>query len=127
MGLSHALDDTKPVPATLDVSFDVVFDANGSLSIQEGDRLIKQGGKVFDIAPTKWKFLKALVSRSRKVVIADPKAENLQAVVDLAAAGKLSIPVVQTVSLVHAPALLASLEQGKRLNGKAVIAFPDGP
>lgn len=33
LGLSHALDDTKPVPATLDVSFDVVFDANGSLSI----------------------------------------------------------------------------------------------
>jgi NADPH:quinone reductase-like Zn-dependent oxidoreductase len=71
--------------------------------------------------------LKALVSRSRKVVIADPKAENLQPVVNLAAAGKLAIPVVQTVSLAQAPALLASLENGKRLNGKAVIAFPDGP
>lgn len=77
------------------------------------------------IAPTKWKFLKALVSRSRKVVIADPKAENLQPVVDLAAANKLAIPVVQTASLVQAPPLLASLEQGKRLNGKAVIAFPN--
>jgi len=127
LGLSLALDYTKPLPPTLDRSFDVVFDANGSLSIQEGDRLIKRGGKVFDIAPTKWKFLKAPVSRSRKVVIADPKAENLQVVVDLAAAGKLSIPVVQTVCLVQAPALLASLEQGKRLSGKAVIAFPIGP
>jgi len=126
LGLSLALDYTKPLPTTLDGSFDVVFDANGSLSIQEGDRLIKRGGKVFDIAPTKWKFLKALVSRSRKVVIADSKAENLQPVVDLAAANKLAIPVVQTVSLADAPALLASLEQGRRLNGKAVIAFPDG-
>jgi len=125
LGLSHALDYTKPLPTTLDGAFDVVFDANGSLSIGDGDRLIKRGGKVFDIAPTKWKFLKALVSRSRKVVIANLKAENLQPVVDLAAASKLAIPVVQTVSLAQAPALLASLEQGKRLNGKAVIAFPD--
>ena len=126
LGLSLAIDYTKPLPSALDGVFDVVFDANGSLSPGEGDRLIKRGGKVFDIAPTKWKFLKALVSRSRKVVIANMKAENLQPVVDLAAANKLAIPVVQTVSLEQAPALLASLEQGKRLNGKAVIVFPDG-
>jgi len=126
LGLSLAIDYTKPLQSALDGVFDVVFDANGSLSIREGDRLIKRGGKVFDIAPTKWKFLKALVSRSRKVVIANMKAENLQPVVDLAAANKLAIPVVQTVSLEQAPALLASLEQGKRLNGKAVIVFPDG-
>lgn len=126
LGLSLALDYTKPLPTTLDGVFDVVFDANGSLSPGEGDRLIKRGGKVFDIAPTKWKFLRALVSPSRKVVIASMKAENLQPVVDLAAANKLAIPIVQTVSLAQAPALLASLEQGKRLNGKAVIAFDDG-
>jgi len=126
LGLSLALDYTKPLPATLDGTFDVVFDANGSLSPKEGDRLIKRGGKVFDIAPTKWKFLRALLSRSRKVIIADSKAENLQPVVDLAAARKLAIPIVQSVSLADAPALLASLENGKRLNGKAVIVFPDG-
>jgi len=33
LGLSHALDYTKPLPPTLDGTFDVVFDANGSLSI----------------------------------------------------------------------------------------------
>jgi len=125
LGLSAVLDYTKPLPTTLEEKFDVVFDANGSLSIREGDRLIKRGGKVFDIAPTKWKFLKALVSPSRKVVIAKVEAENLQPVIDLAAANKLAIPVVQTVSLAQAPALLASLEQGKRLNGKAIISFPD--
>jgi len=126
LGLSLALDYTKPLPATLDGTFDVVFDANGSLSPKEGDRLIKRGGKVFDIVPTKWKFLRALLSRSRKVIIADSKAENLQPVVDLAAARKLAIPIAQSVPLADAPALLASLENGKRLNGKAVIVFPDG-
>ena len=126
LGLSPAIDDTKPLPSTLDGVFDVVFDANGVLAIRARDRLIERGGKVFDIAPTTRKFSKALVSRSRKVVIANMKAENLQPVVDLAAADKLAISVVRTVSLAQASALLASLEQGKRLNGKAVIAFSVG-
>jgi NADPH:quinone reductase-like Zn-dependent oxidoreductase len=63
------------------------------------------------------------MSRSRKVVISNMKAANLQPVIDLAATGQLLIPIAKTVSLAEAPALLASLEQGKRLNGKAVIEF----
>lgn len=123
LGLHLALDYTKSLPTTLDGSFDVVFDANGSLSPQQGDRLIKRGGKVIDIVPTKYKFFRALVSRSRKVVMANLKAQNLQQVVDLAAARKLAIPIAITIALDDAPALLSSLEQGKRLNGKVVIAF----
>ncbi len=123
LGLSLALDYTQSLPTTLDGTFDVVFDANGSLSSREGELLIKRGGKVIDIVPTPQKFLKALFYRSRKVVIANMKVENLQPVVDLAAAGKLTIPIVQTISLADAPVVLASLEQGKRLNGKAVIVF----
>ena len=103
--------------------FDIVFDANGSLSVKEGNRLIKRGGTIIDIVPTKIKFLVALISRSRKFVFADVKAENLQRVMQLAVAGKLTIPVAQTVSLSEAASLLASLEGGKRLDGKAVITF----
>lgn len=120
---TRAGQERSPLPATLDGTFDVVFDANGSLSPREGERLIRHGGKVIDIVPTRQKFLKALVSRSRKVVISNMKAENLQPVVDLAAARKLAIPIAQTISLADAPALLSSLEQGERLNGKVVIAF----
>jgi len=127
MGMSLALDYTMPLPTTLDGSLDVVFVANGSLSIQEGDRLIKRGGKRFDLAPTKWKFLKALVSRSRNIDFEKVNAHNLRAVIDIALAGKFAIPVSQTVFLAQAPALLASSDQGKRFNGKAAIAFPDGP
>ncbi len=123
MGLSLALDYTQPLPSTLHGTFDVVFDAHGSLSVRDGDRLIKHGGKVIDIAPTKTKFLKALVSRSRQFVFADVKAENLQQVADLASTGKLALPVVEIISLADAPSMLTALEQGKRLNGKAVIAF----
>ena len=123
LGLSPALDYTRPLPDSIEGAFDVVFDCHGSLSAREAGRLIKPGGIIIDIVPTPAKFLRALVSRSRKVVIANPKAENLQQVVDLAAAGKLAIPIVRTLSLDQAPALLAALEQGQRLNGKAVIVF----
>lgn len=123
LGLSLALDYTLPIPPALAGSFDVVFDANGSLSAREGDSLVRRGGLIIDIAPTRSKFLRALVSRSRKVVFADLKAPHLQQVVDLAIAGKLQIPVVKIISLSEAPGVLASLEQGARLDGKAVIAF----
>jgi NADPH:quinone reductase-like Zn-dependent oxidoreductase len=123
LGLSSVLDYTKPLSSTLDGIFDVVFDAHGSLSPKEGDRLIKRGGKVIDIVPTPEKFLRALISRSRKVIIAKLTTENLQAVIDLAASGKLAIRIAQTIPLAEAPALLTALENGKSLNGKAIIAL----
>ena len=122
-GLHPALDYRAPLPATLNGAFDVVFDCHGSLSARDAKRLLKPGGLIIDIVPTPAKFVRALVSRSYKVVIADTTAENLQPVIDLAAARKLGIPIIQALSLAEAPTLLAALERGERLNGKAVIAF----
>ena len=124
MGLAETLDYTKPLPENLNGIFDVVFDCNGSLTPAEEGRLKKKGGRIYDVAPTASKFIRSLLSRSRKIIFADLKAENLQQVVDLAAAGKLAIPVVKTCSLDDAPDVIASLERGQRLNGKAVITFP---
>lgn len=123
LGIELALDYTRPVPTSLNGTFDIVFDCNGTLSRGESKRLIKRGGIVVDIVPTPRKFVRSFIAPWYKVLIAEPKAENLQAVVDLAAAGKLKIPVARTVSLPEAPALLTSLERGDRLFGKAIIAF----
>jgi NADPH:quinone reductase-like Zn-dependent oxidoreductase len=123
LGLSQAVDVTKALPAALDGSFDVGFDANGSLSVREGNRLIRSGGKVVDIAPSKLKFLLAVVLPSRKFVFADVEVGSLQQVVDLVAGNKLMIKVAKTISLAEAPAMLKSLGQGSRLNGKAVTVF----
>jgi NADPH:quinone reductase-like Zn-dependent oxidoreductase len=123
IGLANALDYTKPLAANLNGIFDVVFDCNGSLTPAEEGRLKKKGGKIYDIAPSAAKFFRTLLSRSRKIIFADVKAENLQQVVALAAAGKLTLPIVKTCSLDEAPEVLASLERGQRLNGKAVITF----
>ena len=123
LGLASVLDYTKPLPDSLYGGFDIVLDCNGSLSVREEERLRKPTGKIVDIVPTPAKFLWALISRSRKVILIDPKTETLQPVVDLAAAGKLAVPVAKTISLSEAPALMAALERGQRINGKAVIAF----
>jgi NADPH:quinone reductase-like Zn-dependent oxidoreductase len=123
IGLATALDYNQPLPGHLNGAFDVVFDCNGSLTPREEARLKKKGGRIYDIVPSAAKFIRALLSRSRKVIFASLKAENLQQVVNLAAAGKLTLPIVKTCSLGDAPELLAALERGQRLNGKAVITF----
>jgi len=94
LGLNVAFDYTLPLPVSLNGYFDVVFDVNGSLSAREGDRLAKRNGKILDIVPSKTKFLRALVSRSRQVVIADVKAENLRQLIDFAVDHKLTLPIV---------------------------------
>ncbi len=121
LGLTCTLDYTQPLPASFDGTFDVVLDCNGSLSLGEEARLRKGTGRIVDVVPTLPKLVMALISRSRKVILIDPKAETLQPVVDLAAAGKVAIPVARTISLADAPAVMAALERGERINGKVVI------
>lgn len=123
LGLAATLDYTKPLPLSLNGTFDVVFDCNGSLSVRDEGRLRKRNGRIVDAVPTLAKFLRALLSRSRKVILIDPKAAILQPVVDLAAASKLAVPVAKTMSMADAPDVMAALEHGQRINGKAVIAF----
>jgi NADPH:quinone reductase-like Zn-dependent oxidoreductase len=123
LGIRPAWDYTKPLSTSLDGYFDLVLDCNGSLSAAESRRLIRRGGLVIDILPTAGKLLRSLTTSWYQVLIANPKAEYLQQVVKLAVARKLVIPIARTVSLADAPDLLASLERGLRLHGKAVIAF----
>ena len=120
-GLSPLLDYAKPIPTELKGAFDVVFDCNGSLTPEEGDLLRKEAGMVIDINLTKKKLLRALLSKGRKLVFFNGKAETLEMVVGLAAAGKLSLPIGATAVLSDAIPLITAVENGKRTNGKAVI------
>ncbi|MDE2305033.1 MAG: NAD(P)-dependent alcohol dehydrogenase [Gammaproteobacteria bacterium] len=123
LGISPVLDYTTSFPSSLDNTCDVVFDCHGSLSPEQARRITKPGGFVIDIVPTPAKFLRSFISSWYKVLISDPKSENLQKVVDLAAARKLVIPIAKTISLAEAPSVLAALETGSRVFGKVIIAF----
>ena len=122
-GLSPVLDYAKPIPEELKNAFDVVFDCNGSLTPADGDFLRKPGGMVIDINMTKKKLLWALLSKGRKLVFFNGKAETLEKVAAFAAAGNLSLPIDVTVGLDDAIPLITAIETGKRKSGKAVIQF----
>jgi NADPH:quinone reductase-like Zn-dependent oxidoreductase len=81
------------VRASLNRSFDIVFDTNGSLTPAQGDALTKRGGVVVDANPSAGKFMRSLLSRRRKVVMSVPTAKILQEVADLAGKGKLPISI----------------------------------
>lgn len=123
LGLTTALDYTQPLPATLNGSFDVVFDCHGSLSVKQEDLLLKRGGKIIDIVPSAEKIIRAIFWSSHEFLFANPKAENLQAVVDLASAGNLTIAISKEIILADAPAVLTALENGESHSGKVVILF----
>jgi NADPH:quinone reductase-like Zn-dependent oxidoreductase len=72
IGIDTALDYTQDVPASLDRRFDIVVDANGSLSPAQGDALTKRGGVAVDTNPSAGKFMRSLLSRRRKVVMGLP-------------------------------------------------------
>jgi NADPH:quinone reductase-like Zn-dependent oxidoreductase len=121
LGLDKALDYTQPPPADLAGSFDVVFDCNGSLSIDEQDMLLKRSGMALDINPTGEKIFRSLLSKRRKFVMGSASQERLAKIGDLAATGKLPVPVGRTAPLSEAIGLISDLEAGRRCEGKAVI------
>ena len=110
-GLSPLLDYANPIPAELKGTFDVVFDCNGSLTPEEGDLLRKKAGMVIDINLTKKKLLRAFLSKGRKLVFFNGKAETLEMVVGLAAAGKLSLPIGVTAPLNDAIPLITAVDR----------------
>jgi NADPH:quinone reductase-like Zn-dependent oxidoreductase len=93
------------------------------LTPQQGDSLVKPGGRVIEINLTRAKLWRAIFSRHRNLVFFNRNAATLQKVVEFAAAGKLQLPVGRSVGLDEAIPMITDLERGKRLSGKAVIQF----
>jgi len=121
MGVSDVLDYRESLPATLNRSFDVVVDCNGSLTGREIDRLLKRGGTAVDITYRPAKILRSLTLRRQKLASGMVDHETLLAVADLATLGQLTPHVGAAVTLDDAIALITRLEAGERIDGKAVI------
>jgi NADPH:quinone reductase-like Zn-dependent oxidoreductase len=123
MGLAPALDYNNPTPSNLAGTFDVVFDCNGSLSPEDGKKLVNKSGVVVDINISGAKLLRAMLSPRRKIALFNGDAELLGGVIDLASAGKLCLPIGESTNLDGAIAMITRLERNERSRGKSVIEF----
>lgn len=103
--------------------FDVVYDTAGTMTVATGLGLLRQGGVFLDINPTPIKFIRAIFSRKLKPIICIARADILDGLASAAGNGKLRLPVAETVLLSDAIPLIAALESGRKLAGKALVAM----
>jgi NADPH:quinone reductase-like Zn-dependent oxidoreductase len=124
LGFARVLSYDQPLPADLKGAFDVVFDCHGSLTAKSEEFLLKSSGMAVDIDPTVGNLIRSVLSSKHKMVRGLPSPAILQKIIDLAVAGRFSIPIGRTAPLSEAITLIRDLEAGKRVPGKAVIVMP---
>lgn len=123
LGLREVYDYRKTRPADIPGGFDAVLDAAAVLSVSTGMAMLRPGGVLMDLNPKVPTFLRALVDRRLKPVIASPRADILDAIAEATSQGRFRIRVGETVSLDNAIRLITELEKGRRLGGKGVVAM----
>ena len=102
--------------------FDVVYDTAGTVTVATGLGLLHRGGVYLDINPTPGKFIRAMFDRRLKPIVCTARADILDGIAR--AAAKLRLPVAEIVPLEDAISLITALEQGRKLNGKALVSMP---
>ena len=123
MGVSRVYDYcTTDLSQTKD-QFDVVYDTAGTMTVATGLSLLRKDGVYLDINPTPGKFIRAMFDRRLKPIVCTARADILDGLASAAADGKLRLPVAEIVPLEAAIALVTALEQGRKLNGKALVSM----
>ncbi|GAB3930568.1 NADPH:quinone reductase [Microlunatus endophyticus] len=111
-------------PKDLAGRFDVILESSGKLDYSEGKVMLKKGGTFVDILPSPAKFARAALPGGYKVQVTKNDPDDLAEVLDLAAQGKLQIPIEQTVPLDEAIAALTEWETHPESGrGKLVITI----
>lgn len=121
IGASEILDYREPLPSNLNRRFDAIIDCNGSLEGRDIDRLLKRGGTAVDITYKTPKLVRAVFLRRQKLASGSVDLKTMRAIGILAATGKLVPDIGIEVGIDDAISLIRRLEQGERLDGKAVI------
>lgn len=123
LGVQTIFDYRKTDLSTLSDRFDVVYDTAGTMSTAVGLGLLRKGGVFLDIDPTPIKFLRSFLDRKLKPIICTPRAEILDGLAGAAKSGNLRLPIGITVSLTQALQLITSLERGRKIAGKGLVAM----
>jgi len=122
LGVQKVFDYRKIELSTLRDRFDVVYDTAAIMPTAVGLRLAGRNGVFADINPTPMKFLRSVLNRRLKPIVCTPRADILDRIADAAGEGKLRLPIAETVPLGGAIALMTTLEKGRKLGGKGLVA-----
>jgi NADPH:quinone reductase-like Zn-dependent oxidoreductase len=106
--------------------FDIVYDTAATMTVPAGLSMLRNGGVYVDLNPGPAKFIRSMFNRRLKIVIYSPRSEILERLADAAQDGKFSIPIGQIVPLSESIKLIAELEKGRKLGGKAVLEMECG-
>lgn len=123
LGMLKMYDYRVTDPAKIAEKFDVVFDAAATLSTAVGVGMLRKGGTFTTVEPTPIRFLRAIFDNRVRPIVATPRADLLDTLAHAARDKGFRLPIAQIVPLRDAIALIAALEGGQKLSGKAVVAI----
>ncbi|KWV41872.1 alcohol dehydrogenase [Rhizobium altiplani] len=123
MGVTRIFDYRTTDFSKVKERFDVVYDTAGMMTVATGLGLLRKGGVFLDINPTPGKFIRALVNGRLKPIICTARADILDGLAKAAGEGRLRLPIAVTVPLRDAIPQVIALEQGRKHNGKVVVAM----
>lgn len=122
LGVKPVFDYAKANVAGIKDRFDIVYDTAATMTVGTGLGLLRSGGVFLDIDPTPAKFLRSFLNRKLKPIICAPRSDIMDGLANLAAQGKLRLPVAEIVSLRDSIRLVVDLEKGRKLYGKGLVA-----
>jgi len=124
MGVDRVYDYRTRDLSQIKDRFDVVYDTAGTMTVATGLGLLRKGGMYLDINPTPGKFIRAMFDRRLKPIVCTARADIMDGLARAAADAKVRLPVAEIVPLEDAISLITALEQGRKLNGKALVSMP---
>ena len=123
LGVQRVFDYRKTDPSKIAERFDVVYDTAATLPTTVGLKLLKKDGVFLDLDPTPGKFIRAVFNRRLKPIVCTPGSAILESLARAASEGKYRLPIGAIVALPEAIQLITSLEGGRKLGGKGVVAM----
>ena len=102
--------------------FDIALDASGNLTTKQCSTLLTKNGIAIHINTTFPKMFGVVFARRNKLVFLGRRPELLAGVAEIAAQGKLTLPISKTVSLDQLIPTINELEKNGTPKGKVVVS-----
>lgn len=123
VGVDTVYDYQKTELSTLPERFDVVYDTAATIPLSVGLNMLRKGGVLLDLNPSPGKFIRSFFDKRLKPVICTPRPDVLDTLAQAAQNGSFRLPVAEVVPLSDAIELIAAIEGGRKLRGKALVAM----